>query len=99
MTAAALGLLAYFGLSVIAFVRYGQDKARARRNQRRISERSLLMLGLAGGWPGALLGQRVFRHKTSKPAFRVAFWLTVVANCFILALTWSYREWMPLLHF
>lgn len=92
MTAAALGLLAYFGLSVIAFVRYGQDKARARRNQRRISERSLLMLGLAGGWPGALLAQKMFRHKTSQRAFQMAFWATVVAHCGILALILSYSR-------
>jgi uncharacterized membrane protein YsdA (DUF1294 family) len=90
VTAITLAALACLLLSLVTFIRYGQDKARARRNQRRISERSLLMLGLAGGWPGALLAQRLFRHKTSKRPFQMAFWMTVVAHCGMLALILSY---------
>ena len=92
MTAITLAALAYLLLSLVTFIRYGQDKARARRNQRRISERSLLLLGLAGGWPGALLAQKMFRHKTSKRAFQMAFWATVVAHCGILALILSFSR-------
>ncbi|MCE7524423.1 DUF1294 domain-containing protein [Alloalcanivorax xenomutans] len=33
-----------------------------------------------GGWPGALLAQRVFRHKTRKTSFQVVFYLVVAAN-------------------
>ncbi len=36
--------------------------------------------GLAGGWPGALLGQALFRHKHRKAAFQWVFWLCVLAN-------------------
>ena len=43
--------------------------------------RSPVGLGLFGGWPGALLGQRVFRHKTKKAEFQFVFWVSVLVNC------------------
>jgi uncharacterized membrane protein YsdA (DUF1294 family) len=55
------------GLSLLSF---GIDKGRAARNERRIPEAFLLKLAFLGGWPGAKLGQRVFRHKTQKQPFR-----------------------------
>jgi uncharacterized membrane protein YsdA (DUF1294 family) len=36
---------------------------------------------LLGGWPGALLAQDLFRHKTSKTVFQAMFWCTVLLNC------------------
>jgi uncharacterized membrane protein YsdA (DUF1294 family) len=50
-----------------------------------MSEHSLLTIGLAGGWPGALAAQQLFRHKTRKRTFRRAFWTTVVVNVLALA--------------
>jgi uncharacterized membrane protein YsdA (DUF1294 family) len=41
---------------------------------------------LLGGWPGAALGQYVFKHKSSKPSFRRLYWLTVLLN--VAALGW-----------
>lgn len=70
----------YIIASVVTFVAYAIDKAQARRGGRRISEKVLLLLGLAGGWPGAIVAQLVFRHKTAKRSFRVPFWITVVLN-------------------
>lgn len=75
----------YAVMSVIAFVAYGIDKSAARKNGWRISEDTLLVLGLLGGWPGALVAQQLFRHKTRKRSFRRAFWGTVVVN--VLALS------------
>lgn len=91
-------VLLYLGLTVaaslVAFVAYGIDKRRAVREQRRIPERVLHLWSLVGGWPGALFGQRVFRHKTQKLAFRLAFWLIVGLHLAAIAggvylLTWS----------
>ena len=70
----------YAAASVAAFAAYGMDKSAARRGQRRTRERTLHVLGLAGGWPGALIAQSVFRHKTNKQAFLAVFWLTALLN-------------------
>jgi len=70
----------YLVASTACVIAYYLDKSAARAGRRRISERSLLLLGLAGGWPGAILAQQWFRHKSSKQAFRVKFWCTVLLN-------------------
>jgi uncharacterized membrane protein YsdA (DUF1294 family)/cold shock CspA family protein len=70
----------YLGMSFVAFVAYGLDKRAAARSGWRLSEGSLLALGLACGWPGAVVAQQVFRHKTVKMSFQVIFWVTVAVN-------------------
>lgn len=70
----------YLAASAICFAAYAIDKSAASAGRWRIAERTLLLLGLAGGWPGAIVAQQLLRHKTSKAAFRVAFWGTVVLN-------------------
>lgn len=76
--------IAYLGLvalmSVVSFVFYGFDKRRAVRGGRRVPEQTLHLMALLGGWPGALLGQRQFRHKTSKLSFLMVFWAVVVMH-------------------
>ena len=62
-------------MSLVTFVAYGFDKRRAQTGGRRVPERTLHFMALLGGWPGALMGQRVFRHKTQKISFQIVFWL------------------------
>ena len=81
----AWAALLYAGASLLCFVLYGADKAAARAGRERISEAMLLSLGLVGGWPGAIVAQQVFRHKTSKRSFRLRFWASVAANVAIFA--------------
>lgn len=71
----------YVLLSTLAFLVYGADKSAARKGARRVPEATLHILGLLGGWPGALVARHVFRHKTRKQPFRTVFWLTVALNC------------------
>lgn len=75
----ALGAL-YACASVICFSAYALDKSAARAGRRRTPERTLLLLGLACGWPGAVLAQRWLRHKSAKRSFQLKFWFTVVVN-------------------
>jgi uncharacterized membrane protein YsdA (DUF1294 family) len=75
----------YSVASVVAFIAYGVDKSAARRGAARVSEQTLLLVGFAGGWPGALVAQQRFRHKTRKRSFRRAFWASVVANLVALS--------------
>ena len=72
-------------LSLVAFVVYGFDKRRAQKDGRRVPEKTLHMLSLFGGWPGALMGQRVFRHKTQKLSYRIVFWLCVMLHLAVVA--------------
>lgn len=75
-----------YGLvSAVTLVVYAFDKARAGTTARRVPERTLHLLALAGGWPGALLAQQELRHKTRKVRFQILFWLTIVAH--VIALT------------
>ncbi|MNV51034.1 hypothetical protein D3C71_1430710 [compost metagenome] len=71
--------------SAVSFGLYGHDKRAAQRNQQRTPERTLQLLAFAGGWPGALLGQAVFRHKHRKMQFQWVFWLCVLANAASIA--------------
>lgn len=75
-----LVLATYIALSAITFILYAVDKSAARNNKHRIPERTLHLMSLLGGWPGALLAQQIFRHKTKKQPFRVVFWMTVIVN-------------------
>lgn len=76
----------YLGFSVCTFLLYGWDKAAAQSGQWRIRESTLHFLSLLGGWPGALLAQKVFRHKSRKRSFKAVLWLTVTVNCSALVL-------------
>ncbi len=72
-------------MSLVAFFVYGFDKRRARNDGRRMPEKTLHLLALLGGWPGALAGQKVFRHKTQKLSFLVVFWAIVLLHLAALA--------------
>jgi uncharacterized membrane protein YsdA (DUF1294 family) len=80
----------YAAASVAAAIVYRLDKSAAERNAWRTSERLLHFMAVIGGWPGALIAQEVFRHKSRKLSFRFGFWTTVALNCG--ALTWL--TWM-----
>lgn len=51
-------------INLLTFIVYGADKRRARKGKWRVPEKTLFLLPLLGGSIGALLGMRVFRHKT-----------------------------------
>ena len=53
-----------FIMSLIAFILYGVDKRKAKKQLWRIPEAVLLNFGFFGGSIGALLGMKTFRHKT-----------------------------------
>ena len=67
-------------INVLTMIIYGADKMAARKGMRRIPEVTLLVFGIVGGWPGAIMGQQIFRHKTQKQPFKTWFLLTVVVS-------------------
>jgi len=66
--------MAYCGvvslMSVATFVVFGWDKRKAKVAGWRIPEKTLHLMAFLGGWPGAVVAQSWFRHKTIKPVFR-----------------------------
>ena len=54
----------------------------------RTSESTLHSVDLLGGWPGALIAQQQFRHKTVKTSFQQIFWVTVLVNIAVAAVVW-----------
>ena len=81
-------------MSGLSFSLFGQDKRRARRGQWRISEKALFLTALLGGSPGALLGMKVFHHKTLHKRFRYGLPLILLLQVVLIALWYLW----PLLH-
>lgn len=79
-----LVILLYAGISMVTLVAYQSDKSRATRGERRIPENWLHLLELLGGWPGALIAQSYFRHKTIKSSYQAIYWLIIVLNLILL---------------
>jgi uncharacterized membrane protein YsdA (DUF1294 family)/cold shock CspA family protein len=76
----------YALVSLVTLAVYAADKARAGTTARRIPERTLHLLALAGGWPGSLLAQQELRHKTRKVRFQVLFWATILIHVILVAI-------------
>ena len=71
-------------VNVAAFALYGIDKYKARRGLWRIPEAVLLFAAAVGGSAGALLGMRVFHHKTKKPRFFIGVPVMLLLHLLIL---------------
>jgi len=76
----ALALWAYGSVSLLAFFLYWSDKRKARDDAWRTPEKVLHAIELLGGWPGALIAQQVFRHKTRKVSYQLVFWVIVLLH-------------------
>ena len=72
--------IVYGVASLACFIGYALDKRAAEQKHWRVSETILLLVGVVGGWPGAIVAQELFRHKTKKIAFRTLFWMSVAIN-------------------
>ena len=58
-------------VNIAAFLMYGIDKWNAKRDFRRIPEKTLLVIAAIGGSIGAYAGMQLFHHKTRKPKFYI----------------------------
>lgn len=82
-------ILIYLAIvNILTFVVYGIDKRRARKKKWRISESTLLWLAVAGGSVGALVGMKVWHHKTLHKKFKYGvpaiIVLQIAAVCYVL---------------
>lgn len=78
--------LLYATASALSYFLYLFDKAAAEKGAQRTPESSLHLADLLGGWPGALIAQQQFRHKTIKQPFQAIFWVMVALN--IVSVAW-----------
>lgn len=73
-------LALYPAMSLVSVMLYWQDKHQARQQAWRTPEKVLHASELLGGWPGALLAQQLFRHKTRKFSYQLLFWAIVLLH-------------------
>ena len=65
------GLMIYLtAINIVAFFLYGIDKWKSRHNKWRIKEARLIAVALLGGSLGALLGMKIWHHKTQHAKFK-----------------------------
>jgi uncharacterized membrane protein YsdA (DUF1294 family)/cold shock CspA family protein len=66
--------------SLGCFAVHAIDRQAAARGRWRVAEPVLLLMGLAGGWPGTIVAQQLLHLQGIRPAYRALFWVSVVAN-------------------
>ena len=71
-------------INVITFLVYGIDKWKAKKEKWRIPESTLLLLAVVGGSIGALLGMKVWHHKTMHKKFKYGIPLIIVLQIGVL---------------
>lgn len=73
-------LVSYIFMSALSSLYYAVDKRRALTHSWRVPEIYLHCFELLGGWPGALLSQKAFRHKNRKSNYKRVFWEIVTLH-------------------
>ena len=73
-----LWLLIYVAVNIGSAVTIWLDKRNASNGKRRISEHTLLVWAVVGGWAGGLCAMYALSHKTSKGLFLAKYWLMVL---------------------
>jgi len=67
-------------INIVTYGLYYYDKQQARSSGWRISEKTLMMGSLLGGWPAALYAIEDIRHKSSKRSFQIMHWIVIATN-------------------
>ena len=71
-------------INIVTFLVYGIDKWKAKQGSWRISEASLPILAVIGGSIGALLGMKVWRHKTQHKKFKYGLPLILIIQIILI---------------
>ena len=71
-------------INVVTFLVYGIDKRKAKKGSWRISEATLLILAAIGGSIGALLGMKIWHHKTMHKKFKYGLPLILIIQIILI---------------
>ena len=82
-------------INLVTFLVFGLDKWKAKRkvkreSVRRVPERTLFLLAAIGGSVGALLGMKVFHHKTLHRSFRIGVPVILILQILVPVGLWVY---------
>ena len=71
-------------INIVTFLAYGIDKWKAKQGSWRISEATLLILAVIGGSIGALLGMKIWHHKTMHKKFKYGLPLILIIQIILI---------------
>lgn len=71
-------------INIVTIIAYYVDKRAAIRHKWRVPEKTLHTLEFLGGWPGAIVAQKLFRHKTKKQSYQSTFVWVISAELAII---------------
>ncbi len=71
-------------INILSFILYGIDKLKAIKKKERISEKTLILIGILGGSIGSLIGMNLFRHKTKKLKFIISLPLILIIHIIVV---------------
>lgn len=79
--------------SIVTFAVYGLDKGSAKLHIWRVSERTLHLMSLLGGFGGAALGLILWQHKFRKGVFIVVILLSALLHFGLISGLAAARGW------
>ena len=78
-------MIVLLAVNLISFFLMRYDKQCAKKNRRRVPERTLFLAAALFGGMGGTLGMLVFRHKTKHWYFRVFFPVLIILQAGLIA--------------
>lgn len=78
-------------INLVGFCLMGMDKRRARKHKWRIPEKTLFLSAIIGGSAGAVLGMRVFHHKTKHWYFVWGMPAILICQLILGAVYWNFK--------
>ena len=70
-------------INLIGFILMGLDKYKAKKEQWRIQELTLMTISLLGGSSGVMMGMIIFKHKINKKKFFIGVPLLHLFNAIV----------------
>ncbi len=71
-------------INIFTFITFGIDKYKSIKNKYRVKEKTLFILSIIGGFVGAILAMKIFRHKTLKPSFKYGIPIICIIELIII---------------